>query len=473
MRKITLTFIFAISLATISFAQTNFRFAHSIPLPAPEGFAPFHIKTGNIDNDAYVDILIGTYIGDSVLWYKNNGDETFTLQTIVSDALDTVGGIALADIDDDGDNDILATSFANGKLVWFANDGLGNFGAEQVIDNTVIEAEGITITTIDAGATLDIAVVSYSGNETVWFPNNGGGTFGPKTIIDNTISGPSSLDLKDVDGDGDVDAVITNALDWDIPNDSRIEVFYNSLAQNSMVTFTKDPNSVTTTKDFLFDVHFEDIDGDTNLDIIATDLGAAGIDGTLSWYKKEIDGTYTEHLIATSIENPSQVLFKDLDNDSQKDIVLNNGLSGINNNDIIWYKNNGTGYDSEIVIDATQSQPYKMVIADLDNDGDLDIASIDFNWGDLNIIMNEQIVASIDDNSVSKINVSPNPAQDILKFTGLSFEKQNISIFNNLGQKVMETTIESNQSINISKLQGGFYIIKFDNYSNSLKFIKG
>jgi hypothetical protein len=49
---------------------------------------------------------------------------------------------------------------------------------------------------------------------------------------------------------------------------------------------------------------------------------------------------------------------RDLDNDSLDDSMLSSAPSG-SGNDMVWFKNNGTGeFDSEVVIDASQSQAY-------------------------------------------------------------------------------------------------------------------
>lgn len=74
--------------------------------------------------------------------------------------------------------------------------------------------------------------------------------------------------------------------------------------------------------------------------------------------------------------------------------------------------------------------------------------------------------------SVNTISIFPNPAQDVLNFS--SKEKiQNIEIYNNLGQQVMKSEVR-NQSINISGLSQGIYILKAQSQEGiqNIKFIK-
>ncbi|WP_340156328.1 VCBS repeat-containing protein, partial [uncultured Winogradskyella sp.] len=88
-------------------------------------------------------------------------------------------------------------------------------------------------------------------------------------------------------------------------------------------------------------------------------------------------------------------LLVDLDNDGLKDIVLSSGKTNAGN-DIVWFKNNGSGsFAAEEVIDATQSQAFVYAIEDFDADGDLDIASCEYNLDNLNYFENQKIVLSV------------------------------------------------------------------------------
>ena len=76
------------------------------------------------------------------------------------------------------------------------------------------------------------------------------------------------------------------------------------------------------------------------------------------------------------------------------------------------------------------------------------------------------------ENTVSKeIILYPNPAKEVLYFNGIS-NNQRIEIIN-LEGKVLKSEMISNNSLNISSLRPGVYIVKFNNQINSSKlFIK-
>ncbi|WP_047546649.1 T9SS type A sorting domain-containing protein [Psychroserpens sp. Hel_I_66] len=446
-------------------AQTTFE--PKVTIDADTGDNPYTMATGLIDDDAFLDIMVGTDVDNTLIWYKNNGDATFTKQTNTSNTMSGVGGLKLVDLNNDTFLDILITAYNSDFVAWYANDGLGNFGAEQIIA-TVPGASGLFVADIDGNTTLDIAVTSYDNSQVVWFANNGSGVFGTSNTIDNTLVNPGSVNMKDIDGDGDLDALISTAS---YDGNDVIEIFRNDLIPGGTVAFTKDATSVATGKTGFFNATFEDLDGDSNLDILATEVSCGGcVVGNLYWY--ETDGAgYTETTFTTSIINPSIAQHQDIDGDTLKDIVLSSGTSNAGN-DLVWFKNNGGTYGAEQVIDATQSQAFVYNLADYDADGDLDIASCAYNQDDLNYFSNNLIVLGTNDIESDNLAIYPNPAKNSLSFKDMTSESLNLQVFDVIGKSVINTTVLNNGSIDISALNSGLYILRFENSNTTYKFIK-
>ncbi|SDS46625.1 Por secretion system C-terminal sorting domain-containing protein [Formosa sp. Hel1_31_208] len=448
--------------------QTTFTKTQSIALPIPGGNAPYNIASGLIDDDSYPDIVVSTTLGDTVYWLRNDGTGNFTLQPTPIGILDSAGGVAIADINGNGFNDVVSTSSIDGTLVWFPNDGLGNFGVEQPISSSLNGPGQVYVRAIDNNSTLDVAVSAYNGNEVVWFANDGLGNFSSKNIINNTIPSPGAFAMKDIDFDGDIDSVIANAVAFGTPNDCRIEVFYNDGDGN----FTADTNAVSVnTKDYIFSVMAEDVDNDSSLDILVTDLT-----GNASWFKRtQISpgtATYSETVIPSSIANPACLDLRDLDNDNLKDFILTSAASG-SGNDIIWFKGDGLGnFGPEQIIDATQNQAYTITFADFENDGDLDTATIAYADDRVNIFRNENITLSLPAIDSHEVKVYPNPVSNQLYIqlnTEVSFS---ISIYNSIGQLIASQTISNNNFIDVSHFESGVYFININNYAKSYKFVK-
>lgn len=71
------------------------------------------------------------------------------------------------------------------------------------------------------------------------------------------------------------------------------------------------------------------------------------------------------------------------------------------------------------------------------------------------------------------VSIYPNPASSEVTIKGEIFENETMTVYNMLGQKVMETGINSNEeTINISKLSTGVYTIFFNVGKASYKLVK-
>ena len=475
MKKLLLTLLSIFCIAITANSQTVWSPTSTID--GATGNNPYTIASGLIDGDTNLDIVIGTDTDHIIVWYQGNGDGTFVKQAAITNTLVNIGGVKLVDLNNDGNNDILASGFGaysgasyamDSKLVWFENNGSGGFGAEQVITDSYDGMSGLFVGTIDAGSTPDIAVTALANNEVVWFSNDGSGNFSLGGSIDNTLSSPGVVNMKDIDNDGDLDALVaTAAYSGDV-----IEIFRNDLVPGGTVAFTKDATSVATGKVGIFNATFEDLDGDTNLDILATEISfGGGPSGNLYWYEDNGAGGYTETTFNPTTNNPSVAQAKDLDNDGLVDIILSSGaLTDVI--DLVWFKNNGDGtFGTEQVIDNTQAQVYVYNVADFDGDMDLDIASNAYGADNLNYIENLLETLSIENFDTSSFKIYPNPTKGILNFEGLNASSIKISVFDVLGKSVLTKTLTIEDSLDVSELSNGIYTITVNGKFAS-KFVK-
>lgn len=78
---------------------------------------------------------------------------------------------------------------------------------------------------------------------------------------------------------------------------------------------------------------------------------------------------------------------------------------------------------------------------------------------------------AVSDVNTTKMNVFPNPASDIITISGFGKSKDTkAEIVNLAGQKVKSVTISENNTVNVSSLTPGVYILKVN--STTIKFIK-
>ncbi|TYA59113.1 T9SS type A sorting domain-containing protein [Formosa maritima] len=468
MKKTLLSFTTLLSLSVISFAQTDWSSIKTID--SDPGENPYTIASGMINADAYPDLVVGTYFGDKVLLYLNNGDGTFASAVEIA-TINEPNYIAIADVDGVNGNDIIVTSYTGGKIVWYANNGSGSFSStENVISSSVAGAGSIYAGLIDGDSFIDIAVSAYSGNKVVWFSNNGTGTFGSEQTINGSITEPGDFDMKDFDGDGDLDAVLSTS-EWAA---GVVDVYYNDLIPGGTVSFTVDANNVSDTGNtYLYDVDFVDVDNDGALDILVSDSY-----GDFAWYKKEMAGTYTKTVITSTIPNPGISEVADMDNDGLNDIILSNGATA--GDDIVWMKSLGTPpttLDVQTTIDGSgiQKQVYAMTIADFDNDGDLDIASLSYQVPSDGVYWFENLLETLEvpENVLSnEVNIYPNPTSNYISFKGITSESINVTVYDILGKQIINQTLNVNDTLDVSKLQNGIYILKLENSDVSYRFVK-
>jgi len=121
----------------------------------------------------------------------------------------------------------------------------------------------------------------------------------------------------------------------------------------------------------LWNMDIGDVDGDGDLDV-----ATVGIDGTFSIYKNRGDGSFEQPVLHVIGEDPRCILLRDLDGDSDLDLIVSNSLGST----LFIYTNPGTGaFDapSSSYVFPDYIRPLYFAAGDLDGDGDLDIAVSD------------------------------------------------------------------------------------------------
>ncbi|MDW5288968.1 T9SS type A sorting domain-containing protein [Formosa sp. PL04] len=104
--------------------------------------------------------------------------------------------------------------------------------------------------------------------------------------------------------------------------------------------------------------------------------------------------------------------------------------------------------------------------------GDIEYLTTIFNDRGYGVEAFECSSLSVDENEFTSIKIYPNPASDVIAFKNISNEHQ-ISIYNLMGQKVLSHTItRSNNTVNVSSLANGLYLVSFKDYATNFKFIK-
>ena len=114
----------------------------------------------DLDRDGDIDVLSASTSASKISWYENNGSQSFTEHTIITDYYNASCVYAI-DMDLDGDIDVVSTAFGDGKVSWHQNDGSQNF-TTITIDDDMAYAFDVLAKDMDNDGDIDVLATGPS-----------------------------------------------------------------------------------------------------------------------------------------------------------------------------------------------------------------------------------------------------------------------------------------------------------------------
>ncbi len=391
-----------------------------------ETVGDYNIVAGDYNRDGFPDAFYTDQRGSSYNFPYNNGDGTFS-NGLIDQLYDLESkGIVLADLNADGWIDVVKVDSYYKKAMVLLSTGNGGF-ASSTTDYTLGNSpEGITAVDIDGDGDIDLVAVNSGDDNIFVLKNNGNGTFAAKVeyaVGDN----PQNIAYGDFDGDGDVDIVVTNkdsntlsvykngtpppqissvsptANDIDIMASSSISItFDQDMSSGTLTTSTilvsslqkgKIAGSVSYNsgnKTATFDPTSDFLVGDVVTVTVKTGAQStnnAGISAPYTWsftVKALVGGPFVSSQNFASGTNPRNMTSGDYDGDGDIDLATAN----YNGTNFSVLKNNGDGTYAAAVNYAAGTNPFAMTSADIDNDGDLDVMLSNYNSASVSVYKN-------------------------------------------------------------------------------------
>lgn len=267
------------------------------------------LTSADINGDGYPDVVAA---GESIGWFKNNGDGTFASELTVTDT-DFDYSIKVFDADGDYDLDIITASGSGVSL--FKNSGGGTF------TEVMSPASGIGIPVDwESDGDIDMIGINSSRDRIILMTNDGSGSYTDSDLL-TSLSNVDFVQIGDLDNDGDLDFVFST-YDQVSTFTSTLEYTLNNGA------FLDPPVKIVDEGDtFTQQMKLGDLDGDGDLDIarVRTD----GTDQNL----QQFTNTALDFGTATSLESQADgkaLVIVDIDQDGDLDILHEASLSGGN-----------------------------------------------------------------------------------------------------------------------------------------------
>ncbi|WP_233636034.1 FG-GAP-like repeat-containing protein [Hymenobacter setariae] len=208
--------------------------------------------------------------------------------------------------------------------------------------------------------------------------NTGAGKFIFKTSL-FTGQTPSGLTLADVDQDGDLDLLAGDA------DNATVSVCLNDGTGSFIDAITGAQNAPVGRQPV--SVAAGDLDSDGDLDFVAANAGSSSV---TVWYNTgSLPLLFTKTSTIGIGSRPSAVALADIDNDGDLDLLTTHpGAAGTALGEVHISRNNGNGAFGGYNIVTVGSQPAELVLADLDSDGDQDLLTANTGAASVSVRLN-------------------------------------------------------------------------------------
>lgn len=222
-----------------------------------------HLKTVDLNEDGYTDVVAPILYQDKIMWFKNTGTTGLLFDTYnINGMIDNPWDLDVLDFDLDGDLDIVCSSYY-GAVHLYSNDGAENFTMDTLFTTTTGH-EFLKVDDINRDGDFDLLVGGTSG--LLYLENNGDQTFTIDTI---TSEACEAIKSGDIDGDGDIDICAS------LSQSNELILFENYNAENFNEIL------LSTGINWVWQIDFIDLDQNGSLDIMVS----AKSGEKLYWFK--------------------------------------------------------------------------------------------------------------------------------------------------------------------------------------------
>ncbi|WP_447636066.1 T9SS type A sorting domain-containing protein [Flavobacterium microcysteis] len=302
------------------------------------------VAFGDVNGDNFPDLIIsGSAPGPTTKLYINNGTGNFTLSAAVF-TQNTFSALVFGDIDNDDDIDLIMTGFTGSESIieLYKNDGNGNFtqvsSAQSGITTSGLSRSSVIMEDFNNDGFLDIFATGSTTNNTIanaLYINDGDGTFTVKTTPITPIQ-TGSVAAADYDNDGDNDLLIVGSTSVS----AKVALLYNNDGNGN---FTLVPDLPFIGAQYGKSV-FADINNDNYPDVFIS--GYLNPNRRADMYVNNgASGGFTQVTVPFLGVNNCHVAFADVDGDNDLDFMAT-GQSEVGTISRLYLNDHSLGIDN-------------------------------------------------------------------------------------------------------------------------------
>ena len=358
---------------------------------------PTDARAGDFNNDRLVDIVSVSFEDNQLLMHQQNSDGSFTT-SVLSSSPQSPRKIVVADFNNDQLTDILVASSADNSVRLFSNTGFGNFN-EILISDQLTGIRYIDACEITGNQLPSFVAGVTDANKVMMFTNNGSNSFSA-SVIDHDLPGADVVHCVNLDQDADLELISISRLHDSIytqeisgPQSKRLianrrdgyitatatilenngepviltQAFFEN--RNLIYTLDKVSQEQVIWQDFPDGALYLEV-GDVNNDG-HQDLVYAAFRGDQVYWAEQTKTGYQIHTIYDAVDGPQSVKLADIDEDGDLDVFT----AGAWDDRFYYHRNNGQGQFNTFVVSDSANNPARIDVMDVNGDSKLDLVT--------------------------------------------------------------------------------------------------
>lgn len=331
------------------------------------GIDPYDIRSGLLNGDAYVDLVVVNYNAATMSVYLGNASGTFPTKTDYATSTNPIS-VQLIDINGDSIRDIVVGTHLYTNV--FTGAGNGTFSVKT--DYYLGAGTGsydVHLADYNTDSYLDIVNVNYSVSTVTLLRGSASGIFKlPARYVNAATTNVYDTVAGDLNNDGIMDIVTA---------DYTSNAFCVLLGQGSGNFATKVSYAAGTGTSSLL---LGDFNADGKLDVVTSHYNAANTFGISLGVGDGTFGARTDYATGTG---PWQMAQGDFNRDGRMDIVV----LGLSSNNVGVFIGAGNGTFAARVDYTVGTSPYDVAVGDFNNDKIPDIATANYGASTVSVLI--------------------------------------------------------------------------------------